>query len=144
MTTSSEQVFTINSAARLTGFTIPTIRKRLPELQRAGAIQVGNSWAIPLSALYAAQLMVKVESKEFSTVASKNLLSMTTDEVKDLQAQLAEMKQRATLAEAIAAERKDALDVLKKAMLMLEAGAPRVPVNANVEVTRRGWFGRRK
>ena len=144
MTTSSEQVFTINSASRLTGFTIPTIRKRLPELQRAGAIQTGKSWAIPLSALYSAQLMVKVESKELSPVADQNLLSMTSDEVKELQAQLAEAKQRAALAEAIAAERKDTIEIMRKAMLMLEAAVPRVPVEASAVVPRRGWFRRRK
>jgi hypothetical protein len=120
---SSEQTYSINAAAKLTGFTIPTIRRRLPELKRAGATLRDNRWSIPLSALYAVGLMSKVEpideSKPDNKVSSKDLLSETID---DLRQKLAQAEQRAAVAEALASEREKALERADRALLMLEAG----------------------
>ena len=84
--------------------------------------------------------MVKVNSRELSLVASKNLLTVTNDEVKAPQVQLADALHRAELAEAVAAERKDTIEVFKKTLLILEAATPPGPVEASV----RTWFSRRK
>lgn len=131
---SSEETFSINAAAKLTGFTIPTVRKRLPELKRAGAIQREGRWSIPLSALYACGLMSRVDSKELAKETDKPLLSETIETVNTLRAELAEALQRAAVAEAIASERGQALERADRALLMLEA--------AQVDKPRKRWFTR--
>lgn len=125
---SSEETFSINGAAKLTGYSLPTIRKRLPELQKAGAVQVDGRWAIPLSALYACGLMSKVEG--FSKPDSNPLQSETVNEIETLRAELSEALKRAEVAEAVAAERAAALERADRAMLAIEASAA---------TKRRGW-----
>jgi hypothetical protein len=122
---STQPNFSINAAAKLTGYSIPTIRKRLPALKDAGAVQVEGSWQIPLSALHAVGLMVKVEG---GTVSSK----ANDDEVATLRARITELETRAAVAEAIATERGDALADMRNAMRQLEGRAP----------SKRRWFSR--
>lgn len=121
---SSEEIFTINSAAKMTGFTAPTIRKKLPDLIKAGAIQVDGYWEIPLSALYSTHLMSKVEGKGDVTLVSKTLLTDTHTEIDDLRLQLAAALQRALVAESIAEEREKSLQRADRALLMLESRSP--------------------
>lgn len=133
---SSQESFSINAAAKLTGFTIPTIRKRLPELEKQGAQLLGTRWNIPLSALFAVGLMSKVESKADSKVSQQALQGETINEFTSLRSQLADALQRAAVAEALAIERAQSLERVDRAMLMLTAGTP-------VSKPRRGWFTRR-
>lgn len=122
---SSEENYSINAAAKLTGYSIPTIRKRLPALKKAGATQRDGSWHIPKSALHAVGLMVKVEG---GNVSSKD----NDDQVADLLQRVAQLETRVAVAEAIANERGDALADMRNAMRQLEGRAP----------TKRSWFSR--
>jgi DeoR/GlpR family transcriptional regulator of sugar metabolism len=122
---SSEENYSINAAAKLTGYSVPTIRKRLPALKKVGAIQRDGSWNIPLSALHKVGLMVKVEG---GNVSSKG----KDDEVETLRRENTELKTRAAVAEAVAHERGEALADLRNAMKQLEGRAP----------TKRSWFSR--
>jgi hypothetical protein len=127
VTTSSEETFSVNGAAKLTGFSVPTIRKRLPELKRAGAVMAGDSWAIPLSALHAVGLMSKIEASNPETVAGQvtgqSLQVETRQEIERLRGALSVAEQRAAVAEAVAAERLQALERADRALLMLEAAS---------------------
>jgi hypothetical protein len=111
---SSEEQFSINGAAKLTGYSLPTIRKKLPALQDAGAVQIDGKWRIPLSALYACGLMSKVEG--LSKPAEDPLHSETINEIVTLR--LENERLRAELARA-----DDALGIAKQALKMIEAGA---------------------
>ena len=121
---SSEEVFTINSAAKLTGYSLPTIRKRLPELQAAGASLIDGRWAIPLSALHKCGLMLKVEG--VSKPGSKSLQSETETELKALRAENERLRGERDVAQALAAERLESLtrerQQVDRLFLQLEAG----------------------
>lgn len=142
---STEETFSVNGAAKLTGYSVPTIRKRLPELKRAGAVMAGDSWAIPLSALHSAGLMAKIESKgDLETtrqVTGQTFYPVTGQEIEALRGQLAEAERRAAVAEAIAAERLQALERADRALLMLEAAAS---ASESPSKPRRGLFSRRR
>jgi hypothetical protein len=135
----SEQVFSINAAAKLTGYSLPTVRKRLPDLSRHGAVQVAGRWSIPLSALHTVGLMQRVVSNADKQVTSEALHSETINILDDLRGQLADALQRAAVAEALAGERERALERADRALLMLEGNtASRQP-----QAPRRGWLTRR-
>jgi DeoR/GlpR family transcriptional regulator of sugar metabolism len=122
---STEENYSINAAAKLTGYSVPTIRKRLPALEKAGAAQRDGSWNIPLSALHKVGLMVKVEGGNVSSKAQEG-------EVETLRRENSELKTRAAVAEAVAHERGEALADLRNAMRQLEGRAP----------SKRSWFSR--
>ena len=122
---STEENYSINAAAKLTGYSVPTIRKRLPALKKAGATQRDGSWNIPLSALHKVGLMVKVEGGNVSSKAQEG-------EVETLRRENSELKTRAAVAEAVAHERGEALADLRNAMRQLEGRAP----------SKRSWFSR--
>lgn len=111
---STEENYSINAAAKLTGYSVPTIRKRLPALKKAGATQRDGAWNIPLSALHKVGLMVKVEGGTVSSKAQEG-------EVETLRRENSELKTRAAVAEAVAHERGEALADLRNAMRQLEA-----------------------
>jgi hypothetical protein len=123
---SSEETFSINAAAKLTGYSLPTIRKRLPALKKAGAIQDKQGrWAIPLSALHTVGLMSEVtgDSKQVdSKVHRKSLQGETINETDNLKAQLSEALQRAAVAEAIVQAQAETIAILKP--LALERSQP--------------------
>lgn len=121
--TSSEETFSVNGAAKLTGYSAPTIRKRLPDLQRAGAVMAGDSWAIPLSALHAVGLMVKVEGQVSRKVEGQSFPLETRQEIEALRGALSAAETRAAVAEAVAEERLQALQRADKALLMIEAAS---------------------
>jgi len=121
---SSQESFSINAAAKLTGYSLPTVRKRLQALEKAGAVQQGGRWAIPLSALHAVGLMSRVEGESkplASEVTPQPLQGETIKEIDNLRAQLSEALQRAAVAEAVAQERAEALQRADRALLALEA-----------------------
>ncbi len=119
---SSEENFTVSGAARLTGYSLPTIRKKLPQLESAGAVNIGGRWAIPLSALHACGLMSNVSESVNTT--SKQLQTETISELETLRAELSDALRRAEVAEAIATERAAALERADRALLALEAAKP--------------------
>lgn len=123
--TSTEETFSVNAAAKLTGFTVPTIRKRLPELKRAGAVMVDGAWHIPLSALHAVGLMVKVEGQQGGNITGQvegqTFYPETRQEIDRLRGALAQAETRAAVAEALAEERRLSLERADRALLALEA-----------------------
>lgn len=122
---STQENYSINAAAKLTGYSVPKIRKRLPALKEAGATQRDGAWNIPLSALHTVGLMVKIEG---GNVSSKG----KDDEVETLRRENYDLKTRAAVAEAVAHERGEALADLRNAMRQLEGPAP----------AKRTWFSR--
>jgi len=123
---SSQETFTISGAARLTGYSLPTIRKKLPQLEKAGAVNIGGRWSIPLSALHACGLMSNVG--EIVNTDSKPLQTETISELENLRAELSEALRRAAVAEALANERAVALEREKElhdhTRLQIEAAKP--------------------
>jgi hypothetical protein len=139
----TEQTYSINGAAALTGYSLPTVRKRLPELGKYGAVQIDGRWQIPLSALHAVGLMSRVTSNPVSKENAGALDSETISELDALRGQLAEALQRAAVAEAVAAERERALERADMALRMLESRAgPVEPLSASQSPQRASWLGR--
>lgn len=122
---SSEESFSINAAAKLTGYSMPTIRKRLPELQAAGAVQVDGRWAIPLSALHKCGLMSKVG--EFSQPGNNSLHNQTEIDIATLRVENERLK--AELARADAA--------LAREQLLVDHF--RLQIEAKPTTKRTGW-----
>lgn len=139
----SEETFSINGAAKLTGYSIPTVRKRLEALAKAGAVQDDGRWQIPLSALYSVGLMVKVEGKSFEQVTGQALQAETINNIEALQVQLSDALRRAEVAEAVAAERLTALERADRALLMIEALRPESGAQSLEQATPKKWFHRR-
>jgi hypothetical protein len=87
----------------------------------------GDSWAIPLSALHAVGLMSKVEGSNPETitgqVSGQSLQAETRQEIERLRGALSVAEQRAAVAEAVAAERLQALERADRALLMIEAAS---------------------
>jgi len=110
---SSEEIYSINAAAKLTGYSLPTIRKRLPALKKAGAAQRNGVWQIPLSALHAVGLMVKVEGGKLPSKDSGEEVTTLRLQVATLEAELQGVK-------ALAAEREKALERMDRALLAIE------------------------
>lgn len=122
---SSQETFSINGAAKLTGYSLPTIRKKLPALKEAGAVQNDGKWAIPLSALYACGLMSKVEG--LSKPAEDPLHSETINELERLRAENEQLRRERDVAQAVAAERGEALVRADRALLAIEAATSSKP-----------------
>lgn len=139
---SSQQTFTLNGAAKLTGYSLPTIRRRLDALQKAGAIQQDGVWAIPLSALHSVGLMTKVDSNETPNETGQPLVTQTPNEIETLRGQLAEALQRAAVAEAVAIEREKALERADRALLMLEGSRAFTEAQTGAERPSSGWLSR--
>lgn len=146
----TEETFTLNGAAKLTGYSLPTVRRRLPALQKAGAIQREGVWQIPLSALYAAELMSKRVSNDTPNDGGQTLDTRTPNELETLRARLTEAETRAAVAEALADERLRSLERADRALLALEqrltdppsvTAAPTEPQPA-AQRPRRGWLER--
>jgi len=109
----SQETFSINAAAKLTGYSLPTIRKRLPALKKAGAVQREGVWQIPLSALHKVGLMVKVER---DNLPSKD----SGEEVATLRLQVATLEAELKGVKALAAEREKSLERMDRALLAIE------------------------
>jgi hypothetical protein len=115
---STEEIYSINAAAKLTGYSVPTIRKRLPALKKAGAVQKDGLWNIPLSALHAVGLMVKIEGGKLPSKGSE-------EEVTALRLQVAQLEAKLAGSEALAREREIALERMDRALLMIEGKTSR-------------------
>jgi hypothetical protein len=134
MPMSSEETFSINAAAKLTGYSVPTIRKRLGALSKAGAVQVeGGLWQIPLSALHAVGLMSKVEGETLPATTDTPLATDSALEVKLLRVELEG-------ARGIIAVQREALERADRALLALEGKRPPAPSSDSLAVR---LFGRR-
>lgn len=140
---SSEETFSINAAAKLSGYSVPTVRKRLEALAKAGAVQVDGRWEIPLSALHSVGLMSKVEGQVVKPLAGQPLQGETINEIEALRVELGEALRRAEIAEAVAAERLTSLERADNALRMIEALQPQAGAQSPASGTKWGWFNRR-
>ncbi len=117
-------MLTITEAAEATGRSRRTIGRmldagQLEDVHREGD---GGSWRIPVEALLAAGLALHApEQPEPAppTPARPSPVGTPTDDV-ELRAELAEWQRRAEVAEAVAAERADALDDLRTALALAQ------------------------
>jgi hypothetical protein len=122
-----------------------TLQRRKSELIALGAQITPTGWAIPIPALVQLGLLDRTTPAETAAPAapapsptpasepSTDTRVLLTDEVARLRAELAEAKQRAAVAEAVAAERKASLERADRTLLVLEAGKPepiRTPIPA--------------
>lgn len=117
---------TITDAATATNKDRRTIRRWLDSGRFPGAYRLnGGDWRIPVADLLAAGLELEAPAKA----------DEVADEVADLVRKLTAAESRATLAEALLAERGLALDDARLALRALSAAAP-------VEGRKKRWFRR--
>lgn len=122
------QVFTISQAATACAVSRKTITRRLDQLRDAGAYKdTGGQWAVPLSALLAVGLRPgrpappdRVSLYQDSDLGHGN----TVGQVAELRLELAELRRRAEVAEALATERAERIADLRLALRQLEAPHP--------------------
>lgn len=159
----SERVYNISEASRLTGYTIPTIRARLPLLKKHGAIQTDKGWQIPESALHNAGLMAKVESSKITETAPASLQIPTRSEDASLLSDLRDQRDaallRASVAEAVLevernsrerelAIKDEVISAQASHLRMLESGKSATPepiaiaTPAPIATVKRRWLSR--
>lgn len=130
-------VLGLAEAARATGVSESTLRRKRPELLKAGATQGPKGWSIPIPVLVELGLLDKTTSPsperghdspsappEAASTAPATPPS-TEPLLEALRAKLAEAEKRAAVAEAIAEERERIIQVQAQALRMIEA--PRTP-----------------
>lgn len=138
---------TLARAVELCGVSRSTIQRRRTELIKLGAQVTPRGWSIPIPALITAGLLDSVTPPDSvaKPVAEtpKDTPSGTrsdTSEIDALRAKLAETESRLAVAEALADERRAALEMATLAMKMIEA--KKHPEPATPEVPRRRWWQR--
>lgn len=112
---------TLAGAAKATGISESTLRRKRPELIEAGAKQTKQGWQIPVTALISLGLMPN------TTAAPDPVPMVAPDVVEELRAKLADAEQRAAVAEARAEERERLISAQAATLRILEA-APRPAV----------------
>lgn len=113
----------LKEAARITGISLSTFRRRRDDLRNAGATQhADGAWSIPVHTLVTLGMLDKVSPTEpvSPKPPERPSDSPTWDQMASLRGQLSEAEQRAAVAEAIAHERGSALEDARRAMRMLE------------------------
>lgn len=124
-------VFSMKEAAAVAGVSVSTLRRRREDLIAGGADVSDQGWRVPMTALIAAGLIKregpnlgkpsKLTTKTSSTEASdpepaqEQRIQELTEQVHQLEKDLAEWRRRAEVAEAVSQERLYALEVLKMA-----------------------------
>lgn len=128
------QVIGLAEAAKVSGVSESTIRRRRAELKELGAVQGPKGWQIPIPALIQLGLMSSTTAPDTVTAPETPPVAPLTDamtgntyqELEALRGALIAAEHRAELAEARAAERAEQIADLRTALRMIEA--PREPV----------------
>ena len=110
-------------AVELTGKSKSTIRRRKQELLEHGAKADSEGWSIPVPALIAVGLMgntTPADTKRDTTTPS-GVSRNDTQQMADLQAQLARLEERAKQQEQLISQLKDQLNDKEHAIKLLEA-----------------------
>lgn len=133
MTNDSDPVLTLKQAAEAAGRSVSTLRRKREALAKAGATISPTGWQVPISALIETGLMSNPSRvREVPQIASENVSAepVKPAEMDALCRELAEWKNRALVAEAVAEERGRALadmrqtmEVERMALRMLTAGS---------------------
>lgn len=113
----------LKEASRVTGVSLSTLRRRRDDLRNAGATQhADGTWSIPIYTLVTLGMLDKVgpSAPVSSTPIERPSDAPTWDQVASLREQLLDAQQRAAVAEAVAHERGNALEDVRRAMRMLE------------------------
>lgn len=114
-------------AAKLTGKSVSTIRRKKSELQSLGAHIAQEGWTIPIPALVQLGLLDKVTPPAGGMPPSMTppvIGGGTSPEIDELRLRLVAVEQRAILAEAIAEERLHRIEDLRQSLHMIEATKP--------------------
>jgi len=111
--------FTVSAAAEATGKSRRTIGRLLDDDLLPGAYRdESGAWCIPTEGLLAAGLALHAPSPP--DVAPAAAIAAAVDPVDALRAELADMRRRAEVAEAIAIERGAALDDVRAALALAQ------------------------
>lgn len=119
MTNDSDPVLTLKQAAEAAGVSVSTLRRKREALAKAGATISSEGWQVPLSALIEAGLMTASSRPRGGSDCADEAVSMkplVSPDVEALKAELAEWKNRALVAEAVAEERGRALADMRETM----------------------------
>jgi hypothetical protein len=126
-------------AAKASGVSVSTIRRKRPELKELGAAETAKGWQIPVTALITLGLMDRVTAPLHEAPSPAQVKSIMTpppdapsdsplQELEalrkgqaDLLAKLADAERRAAVAEAVATERERIIQTQATALRMLEA-----------------------
>ena len=141
-------VFTLTAAANVTGKSRRTIGRMLDAGELAGAVRdESGAWSIPVESLLAAGLTVHPPTPADAVPAEPDPSPSSSTRDDETAAQLAEWRRRAEVAEAIAAERADALEDMRTALAIAQrmlAGADDEQVHHGEDgvPTRRRWWRR--
>lgn len=116
----SGPVFTMREAAKAAGVSTSTLRRKKTALIAAGAVISDTGWKVPMTALIAAELIPgEGEGPTRADPPPQHELGHETvtlrKQIAELEHQVSELRHRAEVAEAIAAERQQTLDVLRVA-----------------------------
>lgn len=145
----------LKEAARLSGVSLSTLRRRRDDLRKNGATQhADGTWSIPIHTLISLGMLDGPKPSQTPAIETPRHPQPDALEIENarLREALREAEHRAELAEAIAQERGHALEAERLALRMLTASAstpsdpspvpgPRV---AAEEPTRSSWFRRRR
>jgi hypothetical protein len=146
------QVIGLAEAAKVSGVSESTIRRRRADLLELGAVQGPKGWQIPIPALITLGLMSNTTAPDTLTAPEPLPLAPVTDamtpnttaELEALRGALTAAEHRAALAEAVAGERAAQIADLRTALRMIEAPHPAeekaVPPQAATAPHRRRWW----
>lgn len=116
----SEAVFTMREAAKVAGVSTSTLRRKKVALVEAGAVIADTGWQVPMTALITVGLIpgegegpTRADSQ--AQPEQDQELPALRERIAELEHQVSELRHRAEVAEAIAAERQQTLDVLRVA-----------------------------
>jgi hypothetical protein len=110
----------MREAAKAAGISTSTLRRKKAALLEAGAVISDTGWQVPMTALIAAGLIPgEGEGPTRADTPPQHEQSHETatlrERIAELEHQVSELRHRAEVAEAIAAERQQTLDVLRVA-----------------------------
>lgn len=114
----SDPVFSLKEAAEVAGVSVSTLRRRKAALTEAGAITAETGWQVPMTALIATGLIAGEGGSpalEESSSEGSPEVSKLRERVAELEQLTADLRRRAEVAEAVAAERQRALDIVRLA-----------------------------
>ena len=141
MTDTARPVLSVTEAAHATGKSRRTVARLLDTGRLDGAERdSAGTWRIPVEALIAAGLTLHAPAPPDATSTTAPLTAPPIDPLDALRAELADWRRRAEIAEAIAAERANALDDVRTALAManrmLAPGPPTAPSTRAEDPTR--------